>query len=559
MAALLFGGSEKKTPDGMKIRGESNILLIGDPGVGKSQLLKFVSKLAPRALYTTGKGSTAAGLTAAVIRDQDTGEITLEAGALVLADQGIAMVDEFDKMRPDDRTAIHEAMEQHSYHPSVEIMFSNGERIDIGSYVDNLFNNYVERKQIGIECEILPIHDLGESVYSTDFDSQFHHKVTHVSRHTAPDRFVQIKYSNGRVITVTPEHPVFSFKDRHIDEISADEIGKGDFIPAVRSIDCVTSDGLIIDVEKGRKEVSLPEKMNGSLARFLGYFVTEGYSYEGSSMEVGLSNTDALIISDMKECIEDSFGIKAIDNTQKGRVLRVISKTLLNYLKRNFPEIMKLSLEKRIPRKVFTTSQNHKIAFLNAAFHGDGAIESEALAYSTSSEKLAFDYQDLMLDLGVHSRIHSSPYLTRKSRQKRTRYKVYIRGDSLEDFVRQIIPELRENQKLKRLLDRNQKTRGHDVLPPSVGHIIKQCMKQLGIPYDGYFQQAFKENCGITNEVINRFLRRIENRKSELEKKIPSAKTIAQFRKIANYSQSQVASLVGKSRGNIDYIERGGF
>ena len=114
IATLLFGGSEKKTPDGMKIRGESNILLNGDPGVGKSQLLKFVSKLAPRALYTTGKGSTAAGLTAAVIRDQDTGEITLEAGALVLADQGIAMVDEFDKMRPDDRTAIHEAMEQHT-------------------------------------------------------------------------------------------------------------------------------------------------------------------------------------------------------------------------------------------------------------------------------------------------------------------------------------------------------------------------------------------------------------------------------------------------------------
>ena len=114
IATLLFGGTLKETPDGMKIRGESNVLLIGDPGVGKSQLLKFVQKLAPRALYTTGKGSTAAGLTAAVIRDQDTGEITLEAGALVLADQGIAMIDEFDKMRSDDRTAIHEAMEQHT-------------------------------------------------------------------------------------------------------------------------------------------------------------------------------------------------------------------------------------------------------------------------------------------------------------------------------------------------------------------------------------------------------------------------------------------------------------
>ncbi len=114
IASLLFGGTLKEAPDGIKLRGESNILLIGDPGVGKSQILKFITKLAPRAIYTTGKGSTAAGLTAAVLRDPDTGEITLEAGALVLADQGIAMVDEFDKMRPDDRVAIHEAMEQHT-------------------------------------------------------------------------------------------------------------------------------------------------------------------------------------------------------------------------------------------------------------------------------------------------------------------------------------------------------------------------------------------------------------------------------------------------------------
>ncbi|MET1101227.1 MAG: minichromosome maintenance protein MCM [Pyrodictiaceae archaeon] len=112
IALALFGGIPKITNDGVRIRGDIHVLIIGDPGTAKSQLLQYVARIAPRGIYTTGKGATAAGLTAAVIRDKATGEYYLEAGALVLADGGVAAIDEIDKMRDEDRTAIHEAMEQ---------------------------------------------------------------------------------------------------------------------------------------------------------------------------------------------------------------------------------------------------------------------------------------------------------------------------------------------------------------------------------------------------------------------------------------------------------------
>ena len=111
-ALSLFAGTRKKKPGGSYKRGDIHVLFVGDPGTGKSEILKSAIEVSPRGLYTSGKGSTAVGLTAAVIKEPDTGQMNLEAGVVVLANGGVAAIDEFDKMDTADRSALHEAMEQ---------------------------------------------------------------------------------------------------------------------------------------------------------------------------------------------------------------------------------------------------------------------------------------------------------------------------------------------------------------------------------------------------------------------------------------------------------------
>ncbi|KAL7792902.1 MCM2/3/5 family domain-containing protein [Trichoderma ceciliae] len=191
---LLIGGVNKEMGDGMKIRGDINICLMGDPGVAKSQLLKYISKVAPRGVYTSGRGSSGVGLTAAVMRDPVTDEMVLEGGALVLADNGICAIDEFDKMDENDRTAIHEVMEQQTISISkAGISTSLNARTSILAAANPVYGRYNPRispvENINLPAALLSRFDILFLLLDTpsrDTDEQLAKHVTFVhmnSRH----------------------------------------------------------------------------------------------------------------------------------------------------------------------------------------------------------------------------------------------------------------------------------------------------------------------------------------------------------------------------------------
>ena len=555
----LFSGVKKSLPDGSRIRGDLHMLLIGDPGTGKSQLLQYVKKLAPRSVYTSGKGSSSAGLTAAAVRD-DFGEgqqWTLEAGALVLADQGIAAVDELDKMRPEDRSAMHEALEQQSYHPDTEVLLADGRRVEIGEFVDSEMAARSDAVVDGVDCEILPVDDT--RVHSVDFETNEVRKepVDRVSRHEAPDEFVRVTFSNGRDVLVTPEHPMFTDVDGEVGTVEARNIEEGAFVPAPRKLpNSAAGVGLDEEPHHGtERDVSLPDELSCDLAEILGFLTAEGHSYAGSAHEIGFSNQDERLLARMDDLMTREFGFPSTDTTNDAGTVtkRWVSTKVYRWFEQNFPEFMHTAREKRIPARVLGASEEHIRRFLVGAFAGDGGVESEAMSFSTASDGLAEDYADALAKVGVASRIHHDT--------AEDAWKVYVMGDSTERFVDAVVePADDRYDDARAFADRSEATsRHHDVLPTSAAREIRELRTLVGLGKTGQFRSHLDEGFGVQIETVDTQLSAVRDRIETVRAAVRDAEDLAGVRAAVGWSGRQLGDQIGETTSRIPYAEDGGY
>ena len=541
-----------------------------------SAMLQYIRNIAPRSVYTSGKGSSSAGLTAAAVRDDfgDGQQWTLEAGALVLADKGIAAVDELDKMRSEDRSAMHEALEQQSYHPSSEILLSDGRRVEIGPFVDSMMDARSDEVVDGVDCEILPVDDVG--VHTVDLNSNDVEKtaVDRVSRHEAPDEFVRVSFSNGRSVTVTPEHPMFVDAGGEVGTVDAADLSEGEYVPAPRKLpNSAAPMSLDDEAHRGKeRNVDLPAELSPDLAEILGLLTAEGHAYSGGrTHEIGFSNQDERLLDRAGRLMEDVFGLDSTDavNAAGTTTKRWVSTKLYRWFESNFPEVMHKSREKRIPDAVLGASEEEIRRFLVGAFagdsealrasdsrtqSGDGGVESEAMSFSTASSGLAEDYADALLKIGVASRIHHD--------SAEDSWKTYVMGDSTERFVEAIVQPADDRYAEARMfVERSNATeRHHDVLPPSAAEELRALKRLLGVPLDGRFRPNVDEGYGVQISTVRDVVESLRERAVTIRSELDDVTTLAEGREVSGWSGRQLAErLPGVTTSAVHYAENGGY
>jgi replicative DNA helicase Mcm len=470
----LFGGVQTKRADGSKSRGDIHILLIGDPGVAKSVTLGYMASISPKGRYVVGKSASGAGLTATVVRDEYLKGWSLEAGAMVLAHKGLVCIDELEKMDPQDRSAMHEAMEQQCYSKDLELVFSDGSRKKIGNFVDELMEKNKEKIEKGINCEILPFYGT-EKILTTDFESIYPVKIKNVTRHIAPKKLIRIKLNNGREITVTPEHPCWITRNGEIKTIPAINLKEGEMFPIPSEL----------SIEGSEQIFSQEPFVNGpELCKLIGYHITDGCYELNRQKKNGIQfwNNDIDLINDYCNAISSIFGIKPLITKRNHQYsARVISMKIAGFMKDLEGNLMEKGKTKSIPEKIMKC-RNEDLAFLlKAAFDGDGTVVNVKrggcrITLVTENIRFADQISELLLRFGILSSIFKDKNVFRVdisghenlikfyqnigflSEKKRIRLKNYLAKEktyrSIVDVIPNVSIEVREILRKLKITDK---------------------------------------------------------------------------------------------------------
>jgi len=562
MVLQLFAGIPKPLPDETRVRGDIHLLLVGDPGVAKSQLLTYLVKLAPRGLYTGGKSSTSAGLTAAAVRDEfGEGRWTLEAGALVLADKGIAAVDEIDKMEKKDRDALHEAMEQQSFAPDLELTLQTGEKREIGELVDSLMEENHRAVIKGANCEILPLTEKLR-ILTTDFDKIFEVDVDRVSRHLAPPYFIEILLQNGRKVEVTPEHPWWVVRNGALTTIPAEKVAKGEFLPIPEELP-IQGEAQYFDFNhaKGyyRKGIKIPAHNSPEFCRFLGYHLSDG-SYElnrGVKNGINFWNSNPALIEDYTSLVKNIFGVDPyIQRREKRKAVRITSMHLIDFLREIDPSLLMDGKKKRIPPLIMKSKKEDISQLLRALFDGDGGVflsqrNGARIKLTTENREMAEQVQELVCRFGIRATIFD---------ESENIYRVDITGqDNLSIFYHEIgFLSSKKRDRLERYLRIKKTYRTQVELVPNVKDSVLETAKNLRISLQkvfGYSHDSTVKN--LQKENLRAYVRVFESRLREIEqimgtiRKEQRGTELKKIRCDFGVPKTEIAKEIGVSRETI--------
>ncbi|WP_435067885.1 LAGLIDADG family homing endonuclease [Haloplanus sp. C73] len=426
MILQLFSGVTKTLPDGSRIRGDLHMLLIGDPGTGKSQMLSYIRNIAPRSVYTSGKGSSSAGLTAAAVRD-DFGEgqqWSLEAGALVLADQGIAAVDELDKMRcVTGDTLVHLA--------------------------DGSVRRIAELARDTAETGTVETLDNGRTIRETDFDVWtmaddgriVSRPVSAIHEYEAPDTLTEVRLETGERLTATADHPFFVFEEGERVERAAADLSSDDWVYVPRAVPQSATDGGSVAVDSNQP--TRDSDITPALGAVLGYLSGDGnvfYNREHGSYGIRFTNAEAELLDDFERVARDAFDADPIrapseqraDGVETVRVSgRDVADTVLDAGMN-----LKVYDDKAFPERVADGSREVKAAFVRALADSEGSVDTETgnVQIFSASYELLLGTKQLLLEFGVSSQLQ-----TRERDDGRDLYVLAITAaDSLRAFERQI-------------------------------------------------------------------------------------------------------------------------